>query len=97
MSNTQVICQAVAITGVKCQWPIMSQSESETARQLGKMDLGGGSRRGAKEARGERCGKGAYLRELGEEREKKRERRSEERQQVDKKWASAQAEAVMVG
>lgn len=32
----------------------------------------GGNRRGAKEARGERCGKGAYLRETGRERKKGR-------------------------
>lgn len=61
MSNTQVICQAaVAITGVKCQWPIMSQRESRRARQKGKGKRAEGGERERPEA--SLVGSGAYLR-----------------------------------
>jgi hypothetical protein len=57
--------------------------------------LGGGSRRGAKEARGERCGKGAYLRETGRERKKGRERGEKKGNKLIK-VGIGQEEAVMV-
>ncbi len=59
MSNTQVICQAaVAINGVKRQWPIMSQYESEMARQLREMDLWGETEGGQKRPGASVVGKG---------------------------------------